>query len=294
MTDRFEHICAQSAEMRVLQYILGPDKVLEWIHTLGVCGDEKLRSIVPPIPPQELRSITAAADLPVFLWTGLVDMERVMTLYRDLAGPDGTDDPAILDFGCGCGRMLRFLNNYPLPGSVHACEVNAEHVRWCQVNLASVKTLKCDALPPLPYKERTFNLVYSLSVFTHLSESAAGNWISEMRRILAPGGILIATTHGPTALEVIRDSDAHQKMFKLERQYVVDTIKDFKERQFVFSQYDRDTLAAAKAGQDYGNAFIHPDYIYNIWATEDFKLLQYLPGGLRGWQDIAVLQNIAA
>lgn len=291
MMERFGEICAQRPDVRVIQYILGQPKILEWVHTIGVCDDELLRALVPPLPPLELRSITAAPDLPEFLWTGLVDMERIMTLYENVAGLTN-QHPTILDFGCGCGRMVRFLRDYDsLPNSIHGCEVNADHVSWCRDNLHGIQISQCSALPPLPYQEQKFNLVYALSVFTHLSELNAANWLSEMRRVLAPNGILIVTIHGFAALTTIRDSVPHQAMFGLDRQQIVGILENFKENPFVFHKYNQDTLEIAKAGSEYGNAFIHPDYIIEKWEKAGFKVLDLLPGGLRGWQDIVILQR---
>jgi SAM-dependent methyltransferase len=260
------------------------------MHSVGVCEDEQLRSFVPPFPPLELRRITAAPDLPEFLWTGLVDMERIMTLYENVSGLE-PKRPTILDFGCGCGRMVRFLSVYAADRSIHACDVNPEHVHWCRENLVEIQVAQCDVRPRLPYEDKTFDLVYSLSVFTHLSKSAAADWLSEMHRILAPQGVLIATTHGLATLEIIKDSVQHQQMFNLDRQSAIEMIENFRAKTFVFYRYDQATLGMAKAGEEYGNAFIHPDYIYEKWGTEGFEVLDCLPGGLRGFQDVVILRR---
>lgn len=289
--DRFRKICDARPDVRVLLYILGADKILEWIHSVGVCEDEVLRSFVPPFPPAELRKITASPDLAEFLWTGLADIERILSLYETVGGLKYFQRPAVLDFGCGCGRMARFLENCDNSWKLHGCEVNPHHVQWCQDNLKGIETARCSAMPPLPYRDQTFDLVYCLSVFTHLPEKRAAAWLSEMRRVLVPNGIVIITTHGLTALEIIRDSEVHQKMFNLDRQVIVAIHESFKQEPFVFQRYAKDALENAQAGEEYGNAFIHPDYIYSKWGIDGLKVLQHLPGGLRGWQDIVVIQR---
>src|ERR1043165_8053538 len=80
-------------------------------------------------------------------------------------------------------------------------------------------------MSPLPYKDQMFDLIYSLSVFTHLSENHASQWLSEMNRVLKPGGILIITIHGLTALNTIKNSALHQQMFKLVSNIVIRTIE---------------------------------------------------------------------
>jgi len=51
--------------------------------------------------------------------------------------------------------------------------------------------------PPLPYKASTFDFIYANSVFTHIQMEATPNWIAELRRVLRPEGVLIATVFEP-------------------------------------------------------------------------------------------------
>jgi SAM-dependent methyltransferase len=217
-----------------------------------------------------------------------------MRLFTEVPGPITADQPVILDFGCGCGRMLRFMNNLSGVWSVHGCDVNLHHVRWCQSNLNSIQTAQCSPQPPLPYDDEVFNLVYALSVFSHLSEFNAALWLEELRRVLRPGGVAILTTHGVPALEIIRDSEAHQHMFGLDRQSIIEILSQFKERSFVFQRYSNDVLRNANAGEEYGNTFIHPDYLFQKWDAAGLRVLRHIPGGVRGWQDIVVLQKHAS
>jgi cyclopropane fatty-acyl-phospholipid synthase-like methyltransferase len=100
------------------------------------------------------------------------------------------DWPVVLDFGCGCGRLTRFLFK---SCEVHACDVSRPHVMWCKENLLAVKTEQSSVEPPLPYSNRTFDLLYALSVFTHLRQLALERWLTEFRRVMKPTGILIVT-----------------------------------------------------------------------------------------------------
>jgi len=109
--------------------------------------------------------------------------------------------------------------------------------------------------------------------------------------MLAPGGLGIVTTQGNAALETIRASPFHQKMFGLSAQTVADIIATFEESPFVFVPYDDATARRADAGADYGSTFIHPDYIRSRWESPECEVVEILPGGLRGWQDIVVLRR---
>ena len=49
-------------------------------------------------------------------------------------------------------------------------------------------------MPPTGLPSGSFDLIYAYSVFSHLSEPASDAWVSEFRRLLAPGGLLVITT----------------------------------------------------------------------------------------------------
>ena len=56
-------------------------------------------------------------------------------------------------------------------------------------------------LPPLDYSDEMFDLVYAVSVFTHLSEEFQLPWLGELRRILKPNGVLLATVYNNSVWE---------------------------------------------------------------------------------------------
>lgn len=68
-------------------------------------------------------------------------------------------------------------------------------------------------------------------------------------------------------------------------------LAEFEDVAFRFMRYGQNTLKLAEAGSDYGNAFIHPEYIRRNWVGEKFELMEHIPGGMRGWQDIVVLRR---
>ena len=65
-------------------------------------------------------------------------------------------------------------------------------------------------MPPLRFDDETFDLVYSLSIFSHLSADMVDAWLGELTRVTKPAGLVIVTFHGDKALRVIADSAEHQ------------------------------------------------------------------------------------
>jgi SAM-dependent methyltransferase len=83
---------------------------------------------------------------------------------------------------------------------LHGTDVNPEHVAWCREHLSPITFTTNEPLPPLPHAAASLDGVWALSVFTHLDKESGTAWRAELARVLAPNGVLIATTHGEPAL----------------------------------------------------------------------------------------------
>jgi SAM-dependent methyltransferase len=148
-----------------------------------------------PIPPLNLIFlVTGTIDISSFVESGrlskqlIVDVLKKNNVYID-------NLQKILDFGCGCGRVIShwgILKNTEIYGT----DYNPLLIKWCKTNINFAKFNTNQLEPPLIYDDEKFDLVYALSVFTHLPESLQLLWINEINRILRPGGYLLFTTHG--------------------------------------------------------------------------------------------------
>ncbi len=121
---------------------------------------------------------------------------EILTLLTT-AGLDIKQFTSILDFGCGVGRFLFAMQDQLEPRQkLFGCDVDADCVTWCRENIdfADVRQTKLD--PPLPYADESFDFIYALSVFTHLSFDLQFAWARELRRVTRPGGVIFFTTHG--------------------------------------------------------------------------------------------------
>ena len=159
----------------------------------------------PPLPPARLVfRVAGTFDRQWFLASGLraaLSIRRTLTDHRVSIEALSS----VLDFGCGCGRVIRHLQD--LPGEIHGCDQDAAAVRWCRRNLRRARFAVNTIEPPLAYRNEQFELIYALSVFTHLPARLQQGWMDELRRVLAPGGYLLLSIHGVAYLDVLSDDE---------------------------------------------------------------------------------------
>jgi SAM-dependent methyltransferase len=124
--------------------------------------------------------------------------------HLGLAGFDFTRFEDILDLGCGVGRfMFAFRTELGPRQRLWGCDAYEECADWCRRNIPFATILHTNIEPPLPFEDGGFDLVYALSVFTHLRLDLQFRWVWEVHRILRPGGVLFATLHGPHFFPVL-------------------------------------------------------------------------------------------
>jgi SAM-dependent methyltransferase len=150
------------------------------------------------VPPRELW--TVAED---FLGSGRRDADRMVEVLGE-AGFTLAPGTRVLDFGCGPGRVLRWLPDHVDGWGV---DLNADRIAWCQTALSPpFRFATCGTYPHLPFGDDTFDLVYAGSVFTHLAE-LADTWLLELLRLTAPGGMLYLTIHDQATVAFCRRKD---------------------------------------------------------------------------------------
>jgi len=172
--------------------LMGPAfRAYEWLVALRPSSVPVVEG--PPLPPRRLMvRVAGTADPEWFLRSGRASYDAVVAHVP----PDGLR--SVLDFGCGCGRVTRYWAGFP--GAIAGSDVSPEAVAWCRSNLPFARFEVNDLAPPLRFADESFDLVYALSVFTHLTADLQLAWRDDLRRALRPGGHLLLTTHGRSYL----------------------------------------------------------------------------------------------
>jgi SAM-dependent methyltransferase len=119
--------------------------------------------------------------------------------------------PVVLDVGCGEGQLTADLL---LAGAhVVGIDVAEEPLRRARSRHGELDLRLVGAEGPWPLEDASFDIVWAGETIEHVADTAA--WLSEVRRVLRPGGRLLLSTpaHGRAALLALalsrRGFDAH-------------------------------------------------------------------------------------
>jgi SAM-dependent methyltransferase len=156
-----------------------------------------------PLPPPALRArVGLGSSRREFVDVGSRAAASILSAF-DEAAPGPADEADSrghwgrwLDFGCGCGRVARFLIDSRRIQRLSGVDVDRPAVSWCRRHLPGDFAVSPER-PPLAFEAGAFDVVCAVSVFTHMSESAQDAWVEELCRVLRDGGMLIATTLSP-------------------------------------------------------------------------------------------------
>jgi SAM-dependent methyltransferase len=104
----------------------------------------------------------------------------------------------ILDWGCGCGRLTRHLQEKGMDAV--GIDIDPFNISWCQQNLDAEAFQTTDLFPPTSFPAGSFDLVIANSVLSHLTLDAMEAWLDEIYRLLRPGGLALLSYHGQFSL----------------------------------------------------------------------------------------------
>ena len=140
------------------------------------------------------RVASANANAVSFFNGGKTAFERI----ADIAAARGVDFRSggrqVLDWGVDCGRVVLHANRQT-DAQVTGIDIDADNIGWCRENLRGDFQL-VGLEPPTTLPDNRFDLIWSCSVLSHLTETTASAWLAEMARVLAPGGLALLSFNG--------------------------------------------------------------------------------------------------
>ena len=126
-----------------------------------------------------------------YYYVGKSDLLTILNAVNIRASYPGGDAEIrrIFDFGCGHGRVTRWIRAGFRNATIDVTDFNRSGVQWCVENFDCHDTGGGIA-------RDTYDLIWLGSVFTHLPEHIAVSLIDNLLAALQPNGLLIFTTQG--------------------------------------------------------------------------------------------------
>jgi SAM-dependent methyltransferase len=169
--------------------------------------DRHLAAKVAPLPPAELRERMIGDVRDYNAELGRITREELISLLPE---PWEWPGKRILDLGCGTGRVLRHFHAEAEVAEFHGCDIHAPSIEWLRANMTMpAKLFLAPESPPLPVPDGHYDLIFALSVFTHITDKWA-EWLLEIHRLLGDGGVFLCTFHG-SGMEQFKAAPWHEE-----------------------------------------------------------------------------------
>jgi len=265
---------------------------LDAVDPLTVRAYRRRTGFAGPIPPRRLRARIGQPDVERFIAHG----RRVageLDAAASAAGVPLAEAQSVLDFGCGCGRVLLPLLEVADSGArLAGCDVDEQAIRWLAASTAGRADCRVNEfMPPLPFEDGRFSVLYTVSILTHLDEPTQDSWLAEFHRLLEPGGIALVSVHGPHPYEVFCRGDQQGTSAALLRR--LGSHGSLAEEGFVFEAYDSTRGRAEELpgiSGAYGLAFQSASRVAERWSQR-FTVEAQLERAILDWQDLVVLRR---
>lgn len=227
-----------------------------------------------PVPPPRLRyRVHGAVDQESFLAVGLACATDFLQAL-DAQGIQLNSGAEVLDFGCGCGRVLRKLLTLRPTWSYTGVDVDDEAIRWCREAYPAVHFLTTPPIPPTAISDVSFDLVVAISVFTHLDEESQNLWLNELHRLVRPGAYVLISALG----------EREQQLLPAEDQALL------RRDGILHKAWRTGRLKLDGLPEFYQSTYHTPDYVARAW-TAHFQLVRHIPNAINRHQDLVILRR---
>jgi SAM-dependent methyltransferase len=206
----------------------------------------------------------------------------VKRIFEKVCNGDRANARDMLDFGCGPGRVGACITSFHRDLRYTGVDIDWPNIQWAIANIgrrseSRSRFFTSNLEPPLPFADKSFDLVYSNSVFTHLHEIGQFEWLEELARVSRPGAVLVLTTHGPTYLAYAY------------RRCGIDFINRTIEAGFTDLGRNRDLDTVFGENDFYINTVHSLEYVRSKWTLDGQFEIAHVEEGLFGYQDAIVL-----
>ncbi len=260
-----------SSILRNLGLIYFGDRIRYFLHYLNNIKQNKNFRLANPdvaLPPDYLIYESFRMDYNKYFYGGL---ETCRFLISKLEKHIILKNVSILDWGCGPGRIVR---HFPVlldkSCKIYGTDYNETSINWCRENIKGVVFLHNSLGPPMAFSDSSFDIILSISIFTHLSEKNHTEWFKELLRIARQNAVILFSTQGEAFLSKLSKKETNK-----------------------FKNGDLVVRGKTREGHRTFSAFHSPEYVKKLISSN--KILEFIGGGRsngKPQQDIWIIKVI--
>ncbi|MGE0636644.1 MAG: methyltransferase domain-containing protein [Bacteroidia bacterium] len=181
------------------------------------------------------------------------------------------DFNSVLDFGCGCGRVIMAMHKSFPQLKISGSDIDEEAIEYCKKAYSSFGDFQVNPHnPPSLFADNSFDFIYGISVFTHLPEEMQFNWLRDLKRISKKGAYLFLTVENEKCNRYLNSkqlAELSNNGFYFYEGRLTEGLPDF-----------------------YRMAFHSHDYVRNNWSKY-FEIIDIIPLGMGNHQDVILCKN---
>lgn len=185
-------------------------KYADWKENNSTRSNNLLKNVPPPSLRIRVGGGLSEMSSESFVRIGRELSENIENILQVHLKRNLSSFEDVLDFGCGCGRVLVCLHG-KTDVNYYGTDIDKDAILWCKDNLKFADFHVNSHAPPMIYKSESFDFIYSISVFTHIDEKLQLAWIRELHRLLKPNGILLISVLGSHSHKLL-PKDARNKL----------------------------------------------------------------------------------
>jgi SAM-dependent methyltransferase len=214
-----------------------------------------------------------------YFYVGRSNLLAIFNILNARLTYPGGDTPirSILDFGCGHGRVTRWLRAAFRDANIFVTDRDTAGVNWCVEQF--------DCIPAEPnLSSSTYDLIWLGSVFTHLPEQTAESLLQPLLAALRPNGVLAFTSQGRFSVERMQTFDWKRDSrtwmhYGLDRSLFEAVLSGYRETGYGFVEYPRQI--------DYGVCIAKPSwYADRILSHTEYMQIFFQEKGCDNHQDV--------
>jgi len=225
--------------------------------SLKECSEyENILSFLPDMPPTQVQVDWTGASGKTLLTQSIAFVEAVTNYYVKNYANKKLEDVKLLDYGCGWGRLIRLFYKYVPKNQIYGVDAWDSSLSLCYEAGFDCSLGKIDDLcKEIPW-DIQFDIIYSFSVFTHLSQKAGNAALCAMRKSIKDDGLLVLTIRSkeywPHHLQVW---DKNFNIETMEKQHEL--------KGFAFLPHNREEIDGEVT---FGDTTISLEYIRDNWC----------------------------